>query len=115
MDKTAVDKLKQLLAEAPKRAIQIDDRLFIFIATDAKAEAAIKRGLAQGKTIIENGVSRWVEWYPVRLPGQTGSAAYVWKGGNHVKAEKLLFTKDATGNVKRESLGFAWREAQEVM
>lgn len=114
----AADNFKKLLADAPKRFVQIDDRLHIFVGADTagKIERTIKRALADGKTIIENGTSQWIEFWPVRDNTKSGTDAYTWqKGGNNVRTEKILFTKNPQNEVTKKSMGFVWKDALTVI
>ena len=110
--------LKTALLEADKRVVTIGDTLRIWMGTADEIEslkptieAEIKRALARGDTVTENGTSRWVEESEVRDSSKTASDAYTWsKDGNSIKVEKAMVIKQANGNLRRESIGFGWRK-----
>jgi hypothetical protein len=97
--------LKQELIRC--RKLHIGDTLFI--TSPELAPEQIRDALEHGKTVTENGVSQWINENEMIVPGQTGSAVYVWKG-DKIKVERQLVVKDADGNITRTSLGFAWRK-----
>jgi len=101
---------KEILLKAPKRFVQIDDTLHVFIGEDAKGlvDKQVNRALKRGQTVTENGVSRWIESIVIFNAAKEASARYIWHSdGNRVKAEKFLFTKQG-GKVNREKLGCCW-------
>jgi hypothetical protein len=112
-----LDDLKKAIADAPKRLVQINDKLFIYVGTETslRADHAIKRALADGKTIIENGTSQWIEFWPVRDNNKSGSDAYTWRDGDSIRTEKILFTKNPKNKVTQKSLGFVWKDALTVI
>lgn len=114
---SALDDLKKAIADAPKRLVQIDDKLYVYVSPDdGKVDLIIKNALANGKTVIENGTSQWVEFWPVRAPDKSGSDAYTWrKDGNSIRTEKILFTKNPKNEVTQKSLGFVWKDALTVI
>ncbi len=115
---SSLEDLKKAIADAPKRLVQIDDRLHIFVGADTagKIEKTVKRALADGKTVIENGTSQWIEFWPVRDHSKTGTDAYTWKkDGNSVRTERILFTKNPKNEVTQKSLGFVWKDALTVI
>jgi hypothetical protein len=109
MKPTAKEELMKILDQAPKRVVQIENKLYVFIGMNAKADAAIKKAIASGKTVVEDGVTRWLEVCPVMDTTKEGSDAYTWKDGNTLKVELILFTKQANGEVTKVSRGFVWR------
>lgn len=115
---TAKEQLQKAIAEAPKRAVQFDDVVMIYVGTDLHDRVArdIDKALAAGKTVVENGISQWVEYWPIADYKKTGSDVYIFdKSGNRVKCEKFLFVKKAGGSVDKTKLGTAWRNAVEVI
>jgi len=111
-------KLAALFRDTPKRVVQFDSKLHVYMGADldGKIEADIKRALAHGVSVIENGVSRWIEHWPLLDVSKQGSALYIWaEDGNRVQCEKILFTKSPSGEVIKKRLGVSWRAATEVL
>lgn len=108
-----LEELKKMLAEAPKRCVQIDDQPHIFIGCNDKAEKKIAWALSHGKTVTEGDTSVWVEWWPVRDNAKAGSGAYIWhKDNDQVRCEKILFTRNnKTNEVERKTLRHDWKDA----
>lgn len=109
--------IKDLIANAPKRSVLIGDTLHVFVGEDTKGQvdAQIKRALARGDTVTENGVAQWQEWWAVMNPGKTGSEAYTWIDGNRVRCELFHFVKDKNGHVTKTSIRKCWRPAASVL
>ena len=116
---TTKAQLQKLFAEAPKRVIVIDSTQYVFIGADTAhlVDKKIKRALAAGQTVVEAGVSQWIDYDPI----QEGEAEdfldrIKWHtDGNRVRCEKILVTKDKAGDITKKVLGTAWRDATEVL
>jgi DNA mismatch repair protein MutH len=109
--------LKQMLADAPRRTVQIDSTVHLYLGADTTGhvEQTIQKALAAGKTVTDNGTAQWIEHFPVALAG-TGSARYTWdKSGNRVKCERVLCTRTESGEYTQKVLGFSYRDATEVL
>jgi len=104
----------KFFADAPKRSVQIGETLHLFVgsgdAFTAKIEATIKRALESGKTVTENGVSRWIEKHEfINTRASVPSERYRWHAdGNRVKAAKFLVTRQADGSVRKKRIGIGW-------
>ena len=110
----ARDRIKNLLASYPRRTVQIGGTVFISIgaSTFAALDAKIMRALRRGETVIENGITKWVEFFAVRDNTKDGTDAYTWhRDGNRVKVEKVLITKTHDNSITREHIGFSWCDA----
>jgi hypothetical protein len=109
--------IKQAICEAPKRVIQIEDTLHVFLGTglDKDVSQAIDKALKAGKTVVDraSGVSQWIDVQPVFDSTRIGSAQYVWKG-DAVRVTRVLFTRSAEGDITRRLLGHSWRDADAV-
>lgn len=110
-------KLSKIFAGTIRRAISIDDTLHVIIGTPAELDAAaaktekmIQNALQHGKTVRENGVTRWIEKHALHNENATlASERYRWHAdGNRVKAQKMLVTKDADGRVRKKFIGYGW-------
>ena len=89
------------------RKVRIGDTLYI--GNGPETEAAIKKGLARGETVEENGVKQWVSLNVIHDHTKEGSAAYIWQG-DKVKHEKVLCTKDKDGKLTMKTIGYCFRE-----
>lgn len=100
--------LRETLAKgfAACRKITIGETLHI--VSPELADELVRKALAAGKTVTENGISRWIEECHVVNPGQTGSAVYVWKG-DKIKVDVVLVTRAADGTIIKLPKGSAWR------
>ena len=90
------------LKEAPTRSIQIDGTMYLYIGADVngQADVKIKKALAAGKTVIENGVSQWMDDRDVCDWAKHGSDVYTWhKDGSRVLCQRFRVTKQADGPV----------------
>ena len=72
-------------------------------------EKHIQKALKAGKTVMENGVCRWIGYKLVYDPTKHGSDAYTWRG-DKVKHEKRIMTKQKNGKITCESIGFCYLE-----
>lgn len=99
---------REELVEAIRKARKVQVGNVLYIGNDAEINAAIRRGLARGDTVVENGVSQWIEVNEVYDQTKAGSAAYTWRG-DKVKCERVLMVKLADGTVHRGFLGYTWR------
>lgn len=115
---SAVSKeILEFFRRAGKRTVKIGDTLHMHVGEETfpALERKIERALARGEAVTEDGVSRWLEFFPVRLPGKTGTDAYVWKDGNRVRVERYLVIKFPGGEVTKELVGLCWKDAIEVL
>ena len=100
-----LDKRRELLAvvkAAPKRSIQIDNTLYLYVGAEvnAQADAKIKKALAAGRTVVENGVSQWMDDRDVCDWTKHGADVYTWhKDGNRVLCQRFHVIKQADGTV----------------
>ena len=116
--------IEKLLREAPKRVVTIGTTQKIYIGADTtdQVEKDIQRGLARGETVVENGISRWIEFMPIHDEAKKKANPdlyhewLIWhKDGNRVKCDKVLHTKGTDGNVDKKILCSVWKDAIEVM
>jgi thymidylate kinase len=105
-----------LLAAAPKRAVQIDGTLYLFVGADLgkKIETTIRRALNAGKTVTEKGTAQWFEDHTVIDRNLTGADVYMWsKDGNHVLCDRFHVTKLADGTLTKKFLRRLYLNAKE--
>lgn len=98
-----------------KRIVQIDDTRYVFTGADplGVVDAKIKRALATGGTVTEDGISNWIEDLP--LIDYTKPGLVPITRGQKAKCERVHFTKMPDGRVTRNSLGFVWCKATSVL
>lgn len=111
-DREKREAARDALIEAIRQARKVMIGETLFIGIGPEVDTAIKKGLRQGKTVTENGVSQWISLEVVFHSDKPGSHAYVWdKTGNKVKHNKVLVTKTlATGEIKLKNVGTCFRE-----
>jgi len=112
----AISNLGKLFEEKKICTIMIGGTLHVYSKEMRSViEERIKRALDEGKSVKENGITKWKRFMAVINPGREGSARYIWdKSGNKVKAEVFLYTKVRENNPTRESVGFKYISWDEV-
>jgi hypothetical protein len=85
----------------------------------------IKRGLARGLTVTENGVEQWIEETPLLDPSKEGLAAFTWhRDRKRVKVALFLYSRRERAAGERLSArrpstkqpqGHAWRSIRTVL
>lgn len=90
------------------RKVRIGNKLYV--GNSQEVEPRIKRALAEGKTVSENGVDSWIDFAIVFDSTKSPrSAGYLWKG-DKVKYTKTLCTRVRGGVVTRQPAGFCYME-----
>ena len=103
------EQLRQELVEAFRAARKVRIGSELIIGTSAEVEPIIKKALARGETVHENGTAKWIDTVQVCNLSKDGSAMFTWdKSGNKVRAEKFLYIEDDNGVITSRSLGFVF-------
>jgi hypothetical protein len=113
MTSAAKSKMNAIFRTAVQRAIKVGDTLHIVIGdtmagVETIIEEKVKKALASGQTVVQDGVTTWVDYIEVVDRTKSGSDVYTWKG-DKVKVEKMIVTKSRDGSITRTSAGFSWR------
>ena len=93
--KETKEAIRKTLAEGLDACLKITICETLHIISPELADGLVKKALASGKTVTENGISQWVEECEVTNPGQSGSGVY------KVKVDVMLVTRSKDGNVTK--------------
>jgi len=107
MDKNT---LREIFKGCRVITVEDDAKRQVCIVSPQEANALIQKALKQGKTVIENGVSSWLEEEPVCDFDKKNTDIYTWdKTGNKILVQKILHTKDKTGTITKKVLSSVWK------